>query len=257
MLAEAVEVQTVIPVCTADLRETMRPFMSNREIKGSLQVFHERLCLGDIVIKRNGFFQNRDISGFSDIGACSGDEPERIVIEAAADIRIAFLGQRLILVISRTILKLGRGDIDDALSCPIRNQMHEAEQVLVGITEAHASADAGFIVRSRAGHVECDHALVLIPDVHHAVHFVVLCFGMVDRKQISPVVFQFLESVLYLLIILVAINHCPGTCLVDDALGFPFLVFRILDIAEHEDKGSGFSWFQIEADLMCSNRRPA
>ena len=47
--------------------------------------------------------------------------------------------------------------------------MEEAEQILTGITEAHAAADTGFIVGSGTGHVEGNHALVLVPDIDHAV----------------------------------------------------------------------------------------
>ena len=43
------------------------------------------------------------------------------------------------------------------------------EQVLVGIAEAHAAADARFKVGGGAGEVEGDHHLVGVPDVDHAV----------------------------------------------------------------------------------------
>ena len=55
----------------------------------------------------------------------------------------------------------------------VRDQMDETEQVLTGITEAHAAADSGFIIGSGTGHVEGNHALVLVPDIDHAVEFLV------------------------------------------------------------------------------------
>ena len=70
------------------------------------------------------------------------------LIEAATDVRIALLGERLVLVPCGTVLHLGGGDVDDALACAFRNEMHEAKQVLVGIAESHAAADAGLEIGS-------------------------------------------------------------------------------------------------------------
>ena len=47
--------------------------------------------------------------------------------------------------------------------------MHEADEVLVRIAEAHTTADTALEEGSRTGHVECNHALVLVPDVDHTV----------------------------------------------------------------------------------------
>ena len=74
-------------------------------------------------------------------------------------------------MVSAAVLKLGGSDIEDTLSCAIRDQMYETEQILAGITEAHASADAGFKVGSRTGHIEGDHTLILVPYVDHAIQF--------------------------------------------------------------------------------------
>ena len=72
-------------------------------------------------------------------------------------------------MISTAILKLGSCNIQDTLSCLVWNQMKEAKQILAGIPKSHAPADTGFIVGSRTGHVEGHHALVLMPDIDHAV----------------------------------------------------------------------------------------
>ena len=119
-------------------------------IQGTSEVFHQRHSLGDVAVKGNHFFQDAQITCFFNISTGSCDEPERIVIEATADIGITFFSQRLILVISTAVLELSGGDINDTLPCTIRDQMHESEQILTGIAEAHAAPDTGFIIGSGA-----------------------------------------------------------------------------------------------------------
>ena len=41
----------------------------------------------------------------------TGNQPKRIVIEAAADVVVALLGQGLILVIAAAVAELRRGDV--------------------------------------------------------------------------------------------------------------------------------------------------
>ena len=50
------------------------------------QMLKERSCRGFIVVKRNLLIKNGEISGLLDIGSSTCDQPERVVIEAAADI---------------------------------------------------------------------------------------------------------------------------------------------------------------------------
>ena len=88
------------------------------------------------IIELNRFGEDGHIPRFPDIGAGAGDQPQRIVIEAAADVRIAGFGQRLILMISAAVVKLYGGDIQDAFPCPLRNQMDEAQQIRTGIPKA-------------------------------------------------------------------------------------------------------------------------
>ena len=59
------------------------------------------------------------------------------------------------------------------LAGPLRDQVHEAEQVLVGVAEAHPAADPGLEERGERRHVERDHALVRVPDVDHPVQLLV------------------------------------------------------------------------------------
>ena len=173
MFRIAVQVQTVVPVCSSDKRKAVRSFMGSDKIKGTFQVFHKGNCCGHIVVKRHLFFQNRKISGFTDIGVYCSDKPQRIVVESASDIGISLFGQGLILVVSAAVWKLCGSNVNDTVSCPLWNKMEESQKVLAGITESHASADAGFIIRSRPGHIKGYHTLILVPDIHHAVYFII------------------------------------------------------------------------------------
>ena len=44
-------------------------------------------------------------------------------------------------MIAAAVRKLCRSDVDDTLSCTVRYLMNEAEDILIGISEAHSSAD--------------------------------------------------------------------------------------------------------------------
>ena len=74
--------------------------------------------------------------------ATPSDQPGRVVVEAAADVVVAALRQRLVLVVGAAGRQLRRSDVEDPLAGPRRDHVDEAEQVLVGVAEAHATADA-------------------------------------------------------------------------------------------------------------------
>ena len=118
----------------------------------------------------------------------------RIVVEAAADVVIAALGERLVLVIGAAGGQLRGGQVQDALAGARRRHVHKAQQVLVGIAEAQAAPDARLIERRRARHVEGRHALVRIPDVHHAIGVDVGRVDLEDAEQALPVLAQLLEG---------------------------------------------------------------
>ena len=140
-----------------------------------------------IVVERNHLRQNGSVACLADISGGSGDQPERIVIEAAADIGISLLGKRLVLMVCAAILELRRCNVDDTLSCTVGDQMHEAEQILTGIAEAHAAADTGLVVGSRTRHVKCHHTLILVPGIYHAVHLLVAGGNRVLGEQLLPI----------------------------------------------------------------------
>ena len=75
--------------------------------------------------------------------------------------------------------------------------MNETYEVLVGIAEAHASTDAALEETCRTRHTEGDHALILVPDVHHAVQFFFVGLHDVDVQQAVPVGFQFGKGSIY------------------------------------------------------------
>ena len=126
MFREAVEVKAVIPVCTSDKRELMRPFMIHNIIKGALKVFHKRLCFACIIVKRNHFIEYGSVACLTDICTCSCDKPERVIVKAASDVGIAFLSERLVLMVCASVFKLCRCNIDNSFSCAVRYEMNEA-----------------------------------------------------------------------------------------------------------------------------------
>ena len=68
-----------------------------------------------------------------------------VVVEVAADLGVALLGQRLVLVVAGAVGELGRGDVEDALAGAAGDHVDEAEDVLVRVAEAHAAADARLV----------------------------------------------------------------------------------------------------------------
>ena len=89
-------------------------------------------------------------------------------------------------MIRTAIGELGCRDIQDALPCPLRDLMDKAEQVLVRIAEAHATANSGLKIRSAAGHIECHHALIRVPNIDHAVKAGIAGTDLVLAQEIIP-----------------------------------------------------------------------
>ena len=110
-------------------------------VEGYLQVVEHRLCLGLVIVVRHHFIEYAPVACFLDVCGNREYHPQRIVREVTADIGVALLGKRLILVIASAVRKLCGGNINDPLSCSVGYLVNEAEYILVGITEAHSSAD--------------------------------------------------------------------------------------------------------------------
>ena len=64
---------------------------------------------------------------------------------------------------------------------------NKAQQILAGIAEAHTAADAALKHGGGPAHIEGDHALVRIPDVHHPIQFFFRGGQRVSAQQVVPV----------------------------------------------------------------------
>lgn len=143
---EAVEIQTVVPVGSADERQSVRAEVCADEPEAAAQMLHERRGIVRVTVKRNAFIQYRPVTCFAQVSVHARDQPQRVVVEPAADCKISLLRERLILMIGAAVRELRGGDIQNALPRPFRNDMHEAQQVLTRIAEAHAAPHAAFEV---------------------------------------------------------------------------------------------------------------
>ena len=220
-------------------------------------MFHQRNCSRHIVVKRYLLFQNGNISGLPDIGVDCGNEPQRIIVESAADVGISLFRQRLVLVIGASVRKLGRGNIQDPFSCPFRNQMKEAQKILTGIPESHTSADAGFIIRSRTGHIKGHHTLILVPYIYHTVYFIVGRRYLEAGQQLFPVLAKFLKGLVHSLFIGIFFQQFSGFGLIYHIGSLPFLFLGIFCIAKNKNKGFTFSRLQAQVQLVGGDRVPA
>ena len=257
MLGEAVQVQAVVPVRTSDQRQAVGAEVRFREVEAPAQMLHERLGQVRIIVKIHLLIQNAPVAGFAEIGVRAGDQPQRVVVEAAADREIPFLGQGLILMIGAAVRELRRRNVQDAFACPLRNHMDKAQQILAGIPEAHASAHAAFKVTGAAAHVEGHHALVLVPDVHHAVKLLVSAADLISAQQIRPESLQRLHRPVKRLIVRKPRNHGLRGFLVDHTETLPFFFDRVLDISQTEDNAVALSRTQRDLKLLGGNRLPA
>ena len=217
--------------------------MGYGKVEGTFQVLHQRLCLGGIVIEINLLVENREISGLFDVGGTSGDQPERVIVEAASDIHVSFFCQWLILMVCASVFKLGSGDIEQTLSCAIRDQMNEAEKILAGVTEAHATAGTGLEVGCGTGHIEGNHTLILIPDINHASQLFICTGECIFCQQAIPVGSKRCKRCVNLLIGLIVGEHLFCRFLVDYTRSFPLVVCGVLAVTKNKDKGTGLAWF--------------
>ena len=165
----------------------MRSEMIDCIVEGAAQMLHKVSCLWRIAVIWCRLVKNRVVACLLDVSSGSSDKPQRVIVEAWAYVGIALFGERLVLMISRAILKLCGCNVEYSLSCSVRNQMHEAQQILTGIPKAHASSDAWFKIRSRAAHVKCHHALILMPYIYHAVKLFLRWRDTKVTKQLIPV----------------------------------------------------------------------
>ena len=81
-----------------------------------LQVLEEGDLRARLVVEGHHFVEDGEVARLLDIRHGAEDEPAGVVVETAADVVVAALGQGLVLVIAATVGELCRGDVDDALS---------------------------------------------------------------------------------------------------------------------------------------------
>ena len=210
----------------------MRAQMLHRIAEASAQMLHQRLRKGFIAVKGNRLVQNGEISRFADVSICAGNKPEWIVIKAATYCHVPLFGERLILVVCTAVRELGSRDIQYACSCPLRDHMHKAEQVLAGITEAHPASHAALKVAGRTAHVEGDHALILVPDIHHPADVLIGAFQRKAGEEAVPEFCQLLLCGVEALVRAIALLHSDGSFFVDDSFALPLFLIRIFNITE-------------------------
>ena len=127
LLGEAVEIQTVVPVGPADERQLVRPEMRAGEPEAAAKMLHEGRCVLFVAVKRHAFLQNRPVACLAQVCVHARNEPERVVVEAAADGQIAFLRERLVLVVRAAVRELRGGDVENAISRAPGDDMDEAK----------------------------------------------------------------------------------------------------------------------------------
>ena len=209
--------------------------------------------------KATGTSRIARVAGLLEVGGHAQHEPGRVVVEASADVVVAALGQRLVLVIGAAGRQLRGSDVEDALAGPLRDHVDEAEQILVGVAEAHATADARLEQGGRPRQVERHHALVGVPDVDHAIDVLVAGLDVERAQQIRPVVAQGLEG---------RRHGRRLEVLLDDRLDGPLVdrlrtgrielaVLRVLAVAEHEDDFLRLAGGKLEPDVVRADRLPA
>ncbi len=112
----------------------------NNMVERNHEVIKQASRYGNIIVKRNHFIQYSKIACFLDIARCSQDQPHGVVIKSTTDIIITPFGEGLVLMVAASVLELGRGNIDDAFSCPFGDLVNKSDKVLIRIPETHTPA---------------------------------------------------------------------------------------------------------------------
>ena len=227
----------------------MRAEIVDDVVERYLEMFQHGLCNGHIVVVGHHLVQNAPVAGLLDVCGNGENEPQRVVGEVAADVSVALFGEGLVLVIAAAVRELGGSDVDDTLSCPVGDLVNEAEHVLVGVAEAHAASDAALEVGSGAGEVERNHALVLVPDVDHAVYLVVRRVNVEDTEELVPCLSQLCKACSDLLGSVVLLDHCVALYLVD-GLSVSLKLFSDRHFNVAEDKYEGLALASGKGDLL-------
>ena len=160
-------------------------------------------------------------------------------------------------MVGTAVLKLGGSNVQNAFPCAGRDHVDEAQQILTGIPEPHAAADAALVIAGTAAHVEGDHALILVPQAHHPVQLFLAGGQLPAREQLLPVVGQCPAGGIHLCVGGIAGHHglCPG--FVDDAGSAEFFPDRVFNVAQPEDDALFLARCQCEMEMVGTHRSPA
>ena len=149
--------------------------------------------------------------------------------------------------------------------------MDKAHEVLVRVAEAHATAYTTLEEGGRTREVERNHALVLVPDVDHAVEACIATAQYETVEQLVPHLVQLVESSIdgldgrkFLdgLERLALVDQCHIAILRRDEralllalniLNRELLVLLVLDIAKQEDEVLRFARLERYFDVMTCN----
>ena len=240
-VAEAVQVQAVVPVGAANQRQAVGAFVGRQVAKAAAQVFQQRLGEGVVVVEVHLLVQDAHVAGLAQVGVDGGDQPQRVIVEAGANVHVALFGQWLVLVVGAAVGELCGGDVQNTLAGAGGDEVHKAQQVLATVPETHAAAGAALVVAGGTAHVEGDHALVLVPDIHHTVELFVAAPDRVGGQQVVPVGVQLGQGFIHLRVGGIAGHQLMGAGLVDDAGGGPLFLLRVLDVAQHVDQAAALA----------------
>ena len=172
-------------------------------------MLHERNLCARFIIEWYRFLKNREITCLLDICHSTEDQPAWIIIETTTDVIVTMLCKRLILVIATTVRELGRSDVDDTFTSTTWNLMYEANEILIRITEAHATTYTTLEETCRTREVERNHTLILAPDINHTVQTLIIRLDNILVKQSIPHLSKFCKC---------SINSLNGRELFDKCL---------------------------------------
>ena len=94
-------------------------------------------------------------------------------------------------MVATTVRELGRSDVDDTFTSTTWNLMYEANEILIRITEAHTTTYTTLKEACRTREVECNHTLVLAPDIHHTVKTLIIRLHDILIEQSIPHLSEF------------------------------------------------------------------
>ncbi len=116
LLGKSVEIEAIVPVGVTDEGQAVGPAPVERVLQGALEMLIQRRLRAGLIVVGYGRVEDVPVARLLDVSRHRQHQPQRIVVEAAANRVIAPLGERLVLVIGAAVGQLGRGDVENALS---------------------------------------------------------------------------------------------------------------------------------------------